>query len=639
MKTFSQSTKSTVIRLQPHIKKHSNINNKSLINNKQHINSNLHRKSFNSSLVNVSIAVFCLELLLSTQSNSKQLEIFKDWLELINNGFPNASEWYRLKFDLKWPFNYPPLYIWFINILSNGLKLINNNLKINIDLQIKILKIVLIFFKFLIYLPLQNFINKSKTRLSRSKSFVISTSIILSPFLIFVDNIIEFQFINLTTTLLFYSLFLTQKKKYNLSFFYYLLIICFNKNYIWMLPSYIVFILRVNCIDLTKLDPKIFKTYKKSIKWKSLLLLIFMSTTTLLIIYGPWLYLGQIDLLWNRLVTSCYTCDFTLTMPFPAPNIWSIYSFFDKVISFINGIPFVSNIQHLSSTSLNHTNLTAFESFFSFEQTFSTIPNVTRQTSFFLIIFYQLLSLIPLFLVPTYERFYGSITLCLYSSFLVGWHINTNELIQVIFPMSLIVINEKRLIGPFTTLITAGYSSILFASFNYSKTIIGHNNEELLYISDPSMILKIIYTFAWIVIFNISFENISTIKSNLRRIFYFDRQLLYYKLSFIPLLFFLAITSINFSIFEINEQQQLDQKIGKLSNLKLNLKYFLIYLPISFIKNNITDFMSFYCAIGVVLSWTGFSWLYFFDETLWDGQYDVERIRYFSTYSDYDDIN
>lgn len=198
---------------------------------------------------------------------------------------------------------------------------------------------------------------------------------------------------------------------------------------------------------------------------------------------------------------------------------------------------------------------------------FGVLPEVQPKLTFFLTLFYQVLALIPLFIYPTFDRFLASLTLCGYSSFLFGWHVHEKAILLIIFPFSFLILKDRRLYSSFMPLAVAGYISLFPLIFTSAETL-----------------LKSFYTFVWLVMFFYSFNHLVTVGTFKKRVFLLDRVILIYLVGFVPLLVF---TSIILSYSFKNYQ-------------------FLGLMAISV-----------YCSIGVIGSWTGFSWLYFFDDELW----------------------
>jgi alpha-1,3-glucosyltransferase len=93
----------------------------------------------------------------------------------------------------------------------------------------------------------------------------------------------------------------------------------------------------------------------------------------------------------------------------------------------------------------------------------------------------------------------------------------------------------------------------------------------------------VVYTFVWFIIFLVTFNNLVIVRNIKRRVFLLDRLTLIYMMGFIPVTLFSRVV---------------DYMVPRFEFLKLMS-------------------ISVYCAVGIVGSWAGFSWLYFFDDDLW----------------------
>lgn len=197
---------------------------------------------------------------------------------------------------------------------------------------------------------------------------------------------------------------------------------------------------------------------------------------------------------------------------------------------------------------------------------FAVLPDIPPKVTFFLTLFYQVLALVPIFIWPNHDRFLASLTLCGFASFLFGWHVHEKAILLVIFPFTFLALKDRRLLSCFIPLVVSGYISLFPLIFTSGEALI-----------------KTMYTFVWFVMFILSFNSLVQVSSPKRRVFLLDRAILIYLVGFAPLMFFASVV---------------DQVLPKYEFLKLMC-------------------ISVYCSIGIIGSWGGLSWLYFFDDELW----------------------
>lgn len=208
---------------------------------------------------------------------------------------------------------------------------------------------------------------------------------------------------------------------------------------------------------------------------------------------------------------------------------------------------------------------------------FLVLPKITPKLTFLLTLFYQTMALIPLFMQPTFERFIGALSLCGYASFLFGWHVHEKAVLIIIFPLSFLVMRDKRLLGPFNLLTSCGYVSLFPLIFTCEEWLI-----------------KFTYTLLWYVIYYFLFRNVVQIPTQSVRqgTYVFDRVSNLYILGLVPVVLVVSLMEMLQHKFEL---------MRKLEFLRLMI-------------------VSVYCAVGVVSLWNGFNWLYFVDETIWEGE-------------------
>ena len=155
--------------------------------------------------------------------------------------------------------------------------------------------------------------------ISRKASHAIALSIILSPALLIIDHI-HFQYNGFLYGVLILSMALLRKQSsalFGAGFFATLL--CLKHIYLYLAPAYFTYLLRIYC-----LSPKsiLRPSFGNCVKLAVCLVLIFGSA------FGPFWYWGQLDQVLARL----FPFSRGLCHSYWAPNIWSMYSFSDRVL-------------------------------------------------------------------------------------------------------------------------------------------------------------------------------------------------------------------------------------------------------------------------------------------------------------------
>lgn len=157
--------------------------------------------------------------------------------------------------------------------------------------------------------------------------------------------------------------------------------------------------------------------------------------------------------------------------------------------------------------------------------------------------------------------FIGAVTLCGYASFLFGWHVHEKAILLVIIPFSLIALKDRRYLGAFRPLAVAGHVSLFPLLFTKGEVLV-----------------KIVYTVFWLVLFLLVFDRLAPV-GNRPRVFLLDRFSLLYITVAIPLIVYCSLI----------HQMVFGQRFE--------------FLPLMFTSS--------YSAIGVFGSWMGFMVVYF----------------------------
>lgn len=192
---------------------------------------------------------------------------------------------------------------------------------------------------------------------------------------------------------------------------------------------------------------------------------------------------------------------------------------------------------------------------------FAVLPEITPRLCFALTVLFQSIPLVKLFTRPSWDAFVGAVTLCGYASFLFGWHVHEKAILLVLIPFSLIALKDRRHLSAFRPLAVSGHVSLFPLLFTPAEFPI-----------------KTVYTIFWLVLFLMTFDHLAP-ASKRPRFFLFDRLTIIYIAVSIPLVVYCSL---------------LHQVIfGKSYE----------FLPLMF--------MSSYTALGVVVSWVGFMFVYF----------------------------
>ncbi|KAK6455113.1 glycosyl transferase [Scheffersomyces xylosifermentans] len=541
-------------------------------------------KHNNYSLFNIWVISLTLKVLLAVGYHSTDFDVHRNWLAITYN-LP-LSKWYIEKTS-QWTLDYPPYFAyfeWFLSQLTPPI--VRSDGCLNIVEKgayglptVYFQRASVIVTEVVLFLALQWYMDASRSHAGSRRAFVAAASLALSPGLLIIDHI-HFQYNGMMYGLLVLTIVSAKLEKYLMCGFCFAVLLCFKHIYLYLAPAVFVYLLRAYCLNLSFSSKKsALVNLVGMVRWMNLIKLGSIVVSVFAVAFGPFVYYNEIPDVLARL----FPFSRGLTHAYWAPNVWAIYSFFDRLlIQVYNRVPlsqyplqkvFQFDPNLLKNTKLVNSSTRGIVG----DIEFLILPTITPKLTFLLTLFYQVMALIPLFLQPNFRRFVGALTLCGYASFLFGWHVHEKAILIVIFPITFLVGRDKRILGPFNLLVTCGYVSLFPLIFTCNEWLV-----------------KVVFTILWYIIFYFNFRKVVKLPKQLEGTggIILDRVINGYILGLIPVV---AVTSL-LDIFEHKFEI-----LRKLQFMKL-----MIY--------------SVYCGIGIISSWNGFSWLYFLDESIWDDE-------------------
>jgi alpha-1,3-glucosyltransferase len=525
----------------------------------------------NFSLWNVWVAGTILKVMLFDTYHSTDFDVHRNWLA-ITNRLP-LKDWY-VENTSQWTLDYPPFFAYFEWLLSQFVpKAVRNDGCLDIVevgqygwLTVIFQRSSVIITEILLFAILQTYINLSD---DKTLTFIIASSLALSPGLLIVDHI-HFQYNGMLFGILVAIILAAKLKRHYLLALLFAVLLCFKHIFLYLAPAIFVYLLRVEVLDLSHWRKPI-----DFIKWKNLLKLGSIVISIFTISFAPFAYYGVMP----NLISRLFPFSRGLTHAYWAPNIWAIYSFLDKLLFNVLKIPFLNrslsrlnlpipSVEMIASKLANIGN-TGTRGLVQ-DVFFVILPDISPKITFLLTLFYDILSVLPLLWKPSFKRFIGCLTLNAYASFLFGWHVHEKAIMLVVVPFTFLT-GERRLLNCYLVLAGAGYVSLF--------PLLPNQN-----------LIKQLYTFIWFVIYSLSFREVSKDTTSSKRIFLIDRLSIVYILGFFPMVWITFLMD----LFKQNYQ------ILK----KFEFVGLMIY--------------SIYCGIGVIFSWFGLSWLYFFEDSIWE---------------------
>ncbi|KAL8759886.1 MAG: hypothetical protein Q9199_000451 [Rusavskia elegans] len=493
------------------------------------------------SIAQCAVLATAFKVLLFPAYRSTDFEVHRNWLALTYS-LP-IKQWYYEETS-EWTLDYPPGFAYFEWLLAQVAQFFDSNIleveNLGYDSwqAVYFQRTTVILAESLLIYALNCYV-RSSPQSAKQTSYAAALSILLSPALLIIDHV-HFQYNGFLYGILVLSLVCARKQSGHLSSgLMFALLLCFKHIYLYLAPAYFVYLLRVYCLgSMSRLSVH----WGNSLKLGSGLVIIFGS------IFGPFLYWRQLDQLLSRLFPFARG----LCHAYWAPNIWSMYSFTDRVLLLVAPrLGFVIDQNAVNSVTRGLVGDTSF----------ACLPSISPRTTFLLTLVSQMPSLVKLFPQPSWETFVGAVTLCGYSSFLFGWHVHEKAILLVVIPFSLLALKDRRYLGAFRPLAVAGHVSLFPLLFTAAEFPI-----------------KTVYTVFWLLLFLLVFDRLAPVPSR-PRVFLLDRFSLLYITVSIPLIAYCSLVH----QFVFGERYE--------------------FIPLMFTSS--------YSAIGVAGSWIGFLVVYF----------------------------
>ena len=211
-------------------------------------------------------------------------------------------------------------------------------------------------------------------------------SILLSPALLIIDHI-HFQYNGFLYGILILSIVSLRKQSTILiGAGLFAVLLCFKHIYLYLAPAYFTYLLRSYCLSQKSiLRVRLGNCFRLAV----VLLLVFGGAL------GPFWYWGQLDQLLSRL----FPFSRGLCHAYWAPNIWSIYSFSDRVLlycecgNFYADIILTIAVAPMIGFRVDMNGKDSVTRGLVGDSSFAVLPNVSPKTTFVMTILFQIVGL------------------------------------------------------------------------------------------------------------------------------------------------------------------------------------------------------------------------------------------------------
>ncbi|KAF2862377.1 glycosyltransferase family 57 protein [Piedraia hortae CBS 480.64] len=454
------------------------------------------------SLGECAVVATAFKVLLYPAYKSTDFEVHRNWLAIAHS-LP-LREWYYEKTS-EWTLDYPPFFAYFEWLLSQAAALVDSEM-----LQIKNLnydswqtiyfqRTTVLVTEFVLLYALHRLIQTSPES-DKRRSNAVALTIFFSPGLLIIDHL-HFQYNGFLYGILILSIVMARRPSGCLaSGIIFAALLCFKHIYLYLAPTYFVFLLRTYCLDMSYFR----------VRFNNCIKLGLGIALVAALAFGPFLYLGQMDQVLKRM----FPFSRGLCHAYWAPNVWAMYSFCDRVL--LHAASYLKLSVKAEAVKSVTRGLVG-------DSSFAVLPDITPKMTFILTLIAQSPGLVGLFLYPTWDNFVGTLTVCGYASFLFGWHVHEKAILLVLIPFSLIAIKDRRFLAAFRPLAVSGHVSLfplLFTSMEFP--------------------LKFIYTITWLIITLTVFDGLAPPPTK-ERIFLLDRFAVLYIVLSIPLVAYCSL--------------------------------------------------------------------------------------------------
>ncbi|KAI7900736.1 glycosyltransferase family 57 protein [Cokeromyces recurvatus] len=397
---------------------------------------------------NLLIISTLIKSLLIPSYRSTDFEVHRNWLA-ITHSLP-IQKWY-IENTSEWTLDYPPFFAWFEKFLSMFAALVDpemlkvDNLNYESIETVIFQRLTVIVSELVFYWALLRYV---KYFGNKYVNCVLAGALFLHPGLIIVDHI-HFQYNGLLYGILVLSIVEAKRNNLLCSGVLFAILLNFKHIYLYMSPAYFIYLLKSYCFIQQNGAIK-FSMKRLTILGSSVLAVFAIS-------FGPFIYLGQLPDLFQRLF------PFTrgLCHAYWAPNFWALYAGLDRVlIVFAKRFGWSLKEEAISSMTRGYVGDTQF----------AVLPTIEAIHTLIITVVIQLIVLQKLWRKPTFNNFLSSLILCTFSSYLFGWHVHEKAIMLVLIPFGLMAANSKVNLRILIILSAAGIVSLYPLLFHPAET-------------------------------------------------------------------------------------------------------------------------------------------------------------------------
>uniref|UniRef100_A0A914VIN1 Alpha-1,3-glucosyltransferase n=1 Tax=Plectus sambesii TaxID=2011161 RepID=A0A914VIN1_9BILA len=231
---------------------------------------------------------------------------------------------------------------------------------------------------------------------------------------------------------------------------------------LYLAPAYAAYYLRHYIFQAEKSKPN--DHWIRSFSLLRCVKLALVIITPFIVSFGPFIFLGQI----NQVLQRLFPIKRGLTHAYWAPNLWTLYNSADllayQALKRLGRLPVGVAAPTYTSGLVQ-------------EYAHSILPSISPLVTLLL----TAGSMLPFCLITLRGRvsFLSILTLCAFNSYLFGWHVHEKAILLITIPLAISAVQDRRFAGCFVVLATVAHCSLfpLFftgfeAPIKYGTTIL-----------------------------------------------------------------------------------------------------------------------------------------------------------------------
>lgn len=401
----------------------------------------------------IAVVISCFKLLLLYAYRSTDFEVHRNWMAIVHS-LP-LDKWYLSDMS-QWTLDYPPLFAWmekcfsYVAALVDPRMLVVTNLNYASYATVAFQRISVIVSDYVLIYAVIEYAKYSKRKSTKTANSAVADSrlilvllLVANVGLLIIDHI-HFQYNGILFGILILSILRIYQDRPFEGAFWFAILLNMKHIYLYIAPSFGVYLLRNACFQSTPDGKIIWKSFslRRCFCLAAIVLLVFSVS------FGPFILKGQLFQVLSRL----FPFKRGLCHAYWAPNFWAVYNVLDKGLAVagrrMNLVTFNS-----SSASMTGGLVQEFEH--------SVLPTV-KPIHTFLLTVAQMLPIVirTWFCHRGISGFIQCLTLCAFSAFMFGWHVHEKAILLIIIPLTLLALEMKTWAKVFLLLSTVGHYSL-----------------------------------------------------------------------------------------------------------------------------------------------------------------------------------